>query len=107
MSLILVDTQLVRFTISGADAANQPAPVEGVTVISSNPDVLTVEPDTVVVGGFIAVTTGLLGTAQLQATADARVGEGESLITGLLDVEVVPGEAVQLAINAGVPESRL
>ncbi|MFA5766819.1 MAG: hypothetical protein WC919_02770 [Candidatus Paceibacterota bacterium] len=104
MSLILKDNQRVTINVSPVDAKGNPAQVDGAPVWAVvGPGIVTLEPST---DGFtcVATTTGELGTTQLTVTADADVGEGIQTISGLLDVEVVGGVAVSLAIAAGVPE---
>jgi hypothetical protein len=59
-------------------------------------------------GGMSALvrTNGASGTGQVSVTADADLGEGEKPIVGILDVEVLPAEAVAIQINAGTPTPR-
>jgi len=106
MAIQLTDIQRVSLSISAVDAAGNPAPIENATWVSSNPAVLTV---TASVDGLSAVaeTVGPLGNAQVQVSADARIGEGEVVLQGVLDVEVIASEATALNIAAGTPESRL
>lgn len=37
---------------------------------------------------------GPVGTAQIQATADADLGEGKKAVTAMIDINVIAGEAV-------------
>lgn len=104
MSLILKDNQRVTINVSPVDAKGNPAQVDGAPVWAVvGPGIVTLEPSS---DGFtcVATTTGELGTTQLTVTADADVGEGIQTISGLLDLEVVGGVAVGLAIAAGIPE---
>ena len=82
-----------QLSVSGVDSEGNPAELEGVTYTSSNPDVATVDETGL-------VTSVSVGSAQISVTADARLGEGEVLLTGLLDIEVIAGEAVAFEINA-------
>lgn len=104
--LILTDVQKVALAIAPKSAAGNPAAVDGVPVWSSSDEtVLTL---TVADDGFSAeaVTTGKLGTAQVNVTADADLGDGTKTITGVLDVEVKASEAVALDISAGAPTDK-
>jgi hypothetical protein len=47
------------------------------------------------------ITPVRVGTVQFKVTADARIGDGVSLLTGLATIDVVPGEAVSLSIQFG------
>lgn len=106
MAIQLTDVQKVSLAIAAVDAAGNPAPIENAIWASSNPSVLTVEAS---LDGLsaTATTVGPLGTAQVQVSADARIGVEEVLLQGVLDVEVIASEATSLAITAGTPESRL
>ncbi len=103
MSLILTDEQKVSLSVAFQTAAGHPATVDGVPVWSvSDPSVLTL---TVAVDGLSAVAeSGALGLSQVSVTADADLGAGVTSITGTLDVEVKPAQAVTVGITSGVPE---
>ena len=104
MSIVLKDTQRVTINVSPVDAKGNPAQVDGAPVWAVvGPGIVTLAPSA---DGMtcVATTTGDLGTTQVTVTADADVGEGVQTISGLLDVEVVGGTAVSLAVAAGVPE---
>lgn len=104
--LILTDVQKVALAIAPKSAAGNPAPVDGAPQWSSSDEtILTL---TVAEDGLSAeaVTTGKLGIAQVNVTADARLGEGVETITGVLDIEVKASEAVSLDISAGTPSSK-
>lgn len=104
--LILTDVQKVALSVNPKSAAGNPAPVDGVpSWTSSNPEVLTVTPSADGLSAE-AVTTGKLGTAQVQCVADADIGEGVTELTAVLEVEVKASAAVQLAIEAGEPTAR-
>jgi hypothetical protein len=106
MSLLLTDVQQVSLAIKPKSAAGNDAPVDGVPDwSSSDPSVITVSPSA---DGMScdAVTTGKLGVAQVQCNADADLGAGTKPITAVLDIEVKASEAVQLAIEAGVPTDK-
>lgn len=106
MALQLTDIQKVTLSISAVSAAGNPAPIENAVWASSNPAVLTVVASSDGLSA-IATTVGPLGNAQVQVSADARIGAEEILLQGVLDVEVIASEATALNIAAGTPESRL
>jgi hypothetical protein len=106
LMLVMTDSQKVALSIAVVDAKGNPAAVDGApSWTSSDPSVLTVDaaPD-----GLSAVATavGPLGTAQVNVTADADLGEGTETINGLLDISIVGGKAVSLSIGVGVPDEQ-
>ena len=104
--LVLTDIQKVALSIQPVSAAGNPAPVDGVPVWSSSDDtVLTV---VAAADGMSAeaVTTGKLGSAQVNVTADADLGEGTKSITGVLDIEVKASDAVSLEVSNQPPVDR-
>lgn len=101
----LTDSQQVAVSISAADKKGQSAPVEGVTFATSDPNVATVVQDAVDPSKALVVA-GLPGTCQIQVSADADLGEGVTKIEGVLDVEVVAGQAVALSVATGVAEEQ-
>ena len=52
------------------------------------------------------VTVGPVGQVQVRAVADALPGASERLIIGVLDIEVVGGEARIVALTAGPAMSK-
>ena len=104
MALILTDEQKVSLSVGFFTKAGNPANVDGTpTWASSDPAIVTVTPSE---DGrsAVATTVGPLGTAQVTVSADADLGEGVKLVTGVLDIEVRPAEAVSAGIVAGTPE---
>ena len=103
--MVLTDSQQVLLSIQPVDKKGKPAKVDGIPAwVSSNLDVLTlsVAPD-----GLSATAVALdLGHSQISVMADADLGEGVVLLTGIEEVDVVAGQAVSLAITAGVPEEQ-
>jgi hypothetical protein len=105
LAFLLQGDQKVKLSIAPVDAAGNSAPVQNPQWLSTDPGVLTVEPS---VDGLSAsaVAVGPLGTAQVQVSADADLGSGVVALTGILDVQVVAGQAVSLGILAGTPEPK-
>lgn len=106
MATILTDVQQVSCSLDPRNAKGNPAPLDGVPQwASSNPAVATVEP---AADGLSALVKAVsVGTAQISCVADADLDVGELReITGILDIEVKPSEAVTLGITAGTPETQ-
>lgn len=85
---------------SGIDAAGNPAPLEDLVVSSSDESIVTI---TDLGGGsYEAVAVGPLGTFQVNAAADAQIGDGIEPISGTLFTgTVVAGKAVGFAVTLG------
>ena len=105
-AMILKDNQQVSLAIQPVDAKGKPAQVDGKPAWeSSDPSIVSVTPSD---DGLSAVAAAgqNLGHAQISVKADADLGEGVRLITGVLEFDVVAGEAVSLSIIAGQPEDQ-
>ncbi len=99
----LTTSQKVSVSVSGLDSKGFPAPLENVTFTSSDETIATVTSD----GSASAVVTSVApGSVQIQVSADAKIGDGETILPGTLDVVVIPGEAVTLTIATGTPEEQ-
>lgn len=94
----LHDTGRCYVSFTGLSKAGNPAPLEGVVLGSSNPDILAVGQDET---GLYFEAVGRLGTAQLQIQADALPGEGADLIYGVEDIEIVAGRAKVIQAQFG------
>lgn len=106
MAFILTDEQQVGLAVEFKTAAGNPAHVDGVpNWASSDESIVTVEPAEDGLSA-VAVAVGPLGTAQVTCEADADLGEGTRLITGVLDIEVRASEAVVALVTAGTPEAK-
>jgi hypothetical protein len=95
------DNQEFDVAVTFQDAGGQPASVQGTPVwTSDNEAVLTVAP---AADGLSAVVSavGPVGTAQVSVSADADLGDGTTTITGVLDVEVIAGDATLIVLNPG------
>ncbi len=104
--LTLTDSQKVGLSIQPVDAKGNPAPVDGAPQWAvSDEALLTLQ---VADDGLSAelFAAGPLGNAQVTVSADADLGAGVTTIQGILDVTVVGGQAVSLAIAAGTPEEQ-
>lgn len=104
MSLIMKVSQKCDLAIVVEDGKGNPAAVDGIPSWSvSNPTLLTVEPS--VPDGMSAVLRAVdpVGTSQVSVQVDADLGEGLKPITGLLEVQLLAGDAVTVDIEAGTP----
>ena len=104
--LVLTDIQQVGIAIAPKSAAGNPASIDGSPVWNSSDE--TVVTVVVAADGMSAdvITTGKLGTVQVNVSADADMGGGVKSIAGTLDIEVKASEAVILEINAGTPTDK-
>lgn len=83
------------------DDKGKPAPVDGVPQwATDNPAILTLEPAADGLSCNVK-STGVLGTATVQMTADADTGSGIKAIIGTLEVEVHGREASQVVLTPG------
>jgi hypothetical protein len=99
-TLVLKDTQHVLLSVTPVDKHGHPADLDAPpTWASSDESILTV---TAAADGLSAdaATVGNIGTCQVSVQG---VENGNTL-TGTLDVSVVGGDAVELAVTAGTPE---
>ena len=97
---MLRDDQKTDVTLTYRDAKNQPTVAENATMTSSDPSVVAVSP---LADNKFSLVAGNVGTAQIQATADARIGTGEVLISGSEMIEVVAGEAAVMQLEFDTP----
>lgn len=105
---ILGSDQKVTLALSFVDAAGNVADVDGLPIWNNSaPEFIDLA---VGEDGLTAVATavGPVGLAQITATADADRDEGEvRQIVAMLEIQVVPGEAVTAAILPGTPEPKV
>lgn len=96
-----------RARIVTKTAAGNPADVQNPTWSVSDTSLLTITPDPDGKGAQIAAV-GPLGTAQVQFSCDADLGEGVKTISGQGDVEIIAGEAataeIQFSQEPATPE---
>lgn len=107
-TLVMTDTQQAALTFKVEDAKGNPAKVEGSPEWnSSDTTKVTVSPSADGQSATIKAVGPLTETnVQISVTADADLGTGSKPIVGLLDVQIVAGEAVTVAISAGTPEEQ-
>src|SRR5262249_32775936 len=96
----ITDTQKFSLTVQGVDAKGNPTGLDGaVSFTSSDPAILSVTSTGDLSADVVAV--GPLGTAQIVGSGDADLGSGVVPVTGILDVTVIAGQAVNIAIAPG------
>lgn len=101
MALILKDSQEVVLSYTATSKAGNPASVENATWASSDPSVVvTASADG---STATAAAAGPLGTATVTLSGDADLGEGVKPVTGVIDIQVVTGDAAIFNITAGEP----
>jgi hypothetical protein len=103
--LQLTNTQQCPIAVQGVDKKGNPAELDSVVFTSSDPSVATVDQDPADQTKAL-VKAVAAGTAQINVTADADLGDGVTEITGALDLAVVAGQAVGFVINTGTPEEQ-
>lgn len=105
--LIITATQKCSLSISIKDSKGNPAQVDGIPVWStSNASVLTVAAAADGMSATVSAVGPVAASVQVSVTADADLGSGVETLTGLLDVQVIAGEASVLAISSGTPEEQ-
>jgi hypothetical protein len=106
MAVQMKNSQHLSMSVKYTDKFGNPAKVQGVPVWDlSDPSFgsLRVADD-----GLRAYfdPSGPSGTCQINNTADADLGEGVKNIVGTIDVNVLPGDAVMVAIDAEVVDAQ-
>lgn len=103
---VLTDSQQTAMAITVVDKKGNPAPIDGTPKWSSSDEsLLAVTPSEDGLSA-VAVAVGPLGQAQVNVTVDADLGDGVLPLAGVLDVQIVGGQAVALAISAGIAEEQ-
>ena len=99
-NMFLKVTQKLPVSVKPVDAKGNPAKVDGAPqyALAGLEGEIEVAED-----GLSAIFTpsGALGVGKIQVKADADLGEGVVEILGELEVEVIAGDAVSIAVTAG------
>jgi hypothetical protein len=103
---IITDEQQVPLAVAFKTAAGNPARVDGNPTWRSSNDTVVAVSASADGNSAVAVAQGPLGTVQISAEADADLGEGTRLVTGVIDIEVRAAEAVSAIVTAGAPEQK-
>lgn len=106
MAFILTADQQVGLSFSAKDKYGNDAGIDGTPTWSSSDESKV----TVTTGAdgksATAVAVGPVGTAQVSVRADADIGDGAREVVGVLDIEVIAGEASIVALSAGTAEAK-
>jgi hypothetical protein len=106
--LVLKDTQKSALAIQVLSLKGNPAPIDGVPVWAvSDPALLSLAD--VSADGLSATVNavGPVGTGQVSVNVDADLGEGIVPVIGVLDVQVVGGDAAVVQISSGPAEEQV
>lgn len=100
-------SQKVSVELAPQDSNGNPATVEpgSVQVVSANQGLCTVvrDPNNELLFEVLGNNTGVVGTTQVDISADADLGQGVVTITGFIGVEITPKQAVGFGFNIGEP----
>ena len=102
--LVLPNDHKVTASIQPVDAKGNPATIDGLASWSSSNTAIAGIANVSADSLSADILPGQeLGTCQINVQADADLGSGTTAITGVLDVQVVAGQAVGFAINTSPP----
>jgi hypothetical protein len=104
--ITITNAQMFALQAQGVDRKGKPAKIDGSIIFtSSDESLLTVTPGD---DGVSAVITavGDLGVAQIVAKGDADLSGGTVEVMGILDVEIVASQAVNIVISPGAIEEQ-
>lgn len=104
--LVLKDNQKSALAVQFLSLRNNPAPVDGVPAWAvSDGALLSLS---VAADGMSAVVSavGPIGAGQVSVNADADLGAGVVPVVGILDVQVVGGDAAVVQISSGPAENQ-
>jgi hypothetical protein len=100
--LVLPNDHKVLVSIEPVDSKGNPAKVDGIPAWTSSADNTAYITGVASDGLSATVMPGdTLGTCQINVQADADLGSGVTQINGVLDVQVVAGQAVGFQIQTG------
>lgn len=100
--ITLTDSQQVILSLRAVDKKGQEATVDSVLFQTSDESIAAL----VIDGQTATVVAGGVGTAQVTVTVDADLGQGVTPLAGVIDVIVIPGQAVGLQVVAGIPSEQ-
>lgn len=106
MAFQLTSSQRVPVAVDFTDKKGNPAPVDGIPEwLVDNPAVLALSP---AADGrsCVVAAVGPLGTARVSMVADADMTTGTRQIVGVLDFEIVAGDAFLVTLTPGTPEEQ-
>jgi len=103
MTFILTADQEVPVSVAFTDDHGNDALVDGIPVWASSDDTIMMVVAADDGMSAVASAVGPVGQAQLSVTADADMGSGTTNVMGLLDIQVVAGDALVAVVTAGTP----
>lgn len=103
MAVSMETIQQFTVTVAPKDAKGNPAPIENGSWLTDNTDVLALTPSADGLSCLVQ-SVGIPGSANVQFTADAKIGEGEVFLSGVLAVTVTPAQAVTIELVPGAVE---
>lgn len=106
MAFQLTASQYVDVAVAFVDKKGNPAKVDGTPAWAvDNPNVAALQP---AVDGLSCkvLAAGPLGTAKVSVTADADLGAGVVPVAGVLDVDIVAGQATLVTLTPGTPQEQ-
>lgn len=101
LQVTIKDNQKFDVSLSFTDAKGNAASVQKGSVAFVGFAGVSITPDPTDETKASVSADGPLVTGQISASADADLGDGVKTITGVLDVEVVAGDATVVQLNAG------
>lgn len=102
--LALPNDHKVTASIQPIDAKGNPAAIDGLAAwTSSNPNIAALQNISADSLSADIVPATNVGSCQINVQADADLGSGITNITGILDVQVVAGQAVGFTIQTSPP----
>lgn len=102
MAFRIATNQSITLHLTAADKTGRPAPVENCVWSVADPATATIE---AAADGLSAKVSalGTPGRVSGEVRADSRIGDGENILVGTFEVEIVPREASQLTITGDDP----
>ncbi len=100
MATILRDSQQAELSYTATSKRGNPATIADAAWSSSDESIATVAGDG---AGAVVKAVGPIGTATITLTGDADLGEGVKPVRGVLDIEVVAGDAAVFNITVAEP----
>lgn len=101
--LEMTDTQKAVVTLVIKDAKGKNARVDGIPEWASSDEAVATVTDISTDGMSATIVAGDTGVCQITVSADADLGVGVKPINGFLDVNINPGEAITVELQAGAP----
>lgn len=105
MATILRDSQQAELSYTATSKRGNATTVADAAWSSSDESIATVTANSA--GGATVKAVGPTGTATITLTGDADLGEGVKPVRGVLDVEVVAGDAAVFNITVAEPTEQV